>query len=118
MFTNLGKAGYGCVIKNAQGAIVAAIHGSFPGISNPSIAEALGMREALNWIKELQVTNIILESDALLIIEALNSSTSYSSFVGLIIEDCRLFALQIQSLSFVCVKRSANQLFKRSGFFV
>lgn len=112
IFSSKGYAGFGCIIRDHLGYVIAATHGRLPGIQNPSLAEALGIREALSWIKSLNLSNILVESDALLIVKALNSfSPDSSSSVGLIVEDCISLALEIHCFFlFVFVRRSANQV--------
>ncbi|XP_073133745.1 uncharacterized protein [Henckelia pumila] len=78
IFNLLGKAGYGCIIRNNAGLVVAAIYGCLPGIKNPSIAKAMAIREALSWIKDLRLSSVIVESDAFLIVDALNSTITDS----------------------------------------
>lgn len=67
------------------------------------------VREALSWIKELHLSNIIVESGSLLIINALNNYVNDSSSLGLIVDDGKNMDMDIQSCSFVFVSRSANQ---------
>lgn len=102
IFSSLNKAGYGCIIRNHIGAVVAAIHGNLPGISNTSLAEAMGIRDALSWINDLHISNVIFESDALLIVEVLNSKTPDFSTTGPVSEDCKILSLDIQSV-FLCL---------------
>ncbi|XP_073130840.1 uncharacterized protein [Henckelia pumila] len=90
--------------------VVGAIHGCILGIQNPAIAEALGIREALSWLKELDYYHFQIESDAKIVIDALNSSVSDHSSLGLLIEDCKLLVEEFQSCLFYFVRRSANQV--------
>ncbi|XP_073312473.1 uncharacterized protein [Primulina huaijiensis] len=85
-----GHAGYGCIIRNRLGSVLGAIHGILPGIRNPSVAEVLGIREVLSWIKDLALSHVLIEFDALSIVNGLNSSIPNSSSVGLILEDCKI----------------------------
>lgn len=54
----------------------------------------LSVREALNWLKDLQFQNIVVESGAQLVIDALKSNSPDASSLGLILEYCSLFALE------------------------
>ncbi|XP_073153865.1 uncharacterized protein [Henckelia pumila] len=101
---------YGCIIRDHRGIVVGAIHGCIPGIQNPAIAEALGIREALNWLKELDYHHFQIESDAKIVIDALNSSVSDQSSLGLLIEYCKLLIEDFQSCLFYFNRRSANQV--------
>ena len=52
---------------------------------------------------------MVFESDSQMLINALNSSLSDSSYVGLLVEDYKSLAKGIRNCIFVFVKRSANQ---------
>ena len=47
------------------GEMAAATNGILSGLHPPHVAEALGMREVLSWLKELNVQEIEIESDSL-----------------------------------------------------
>ncbi|XP_073138351.1 uncharacterized protein [Henckelia pumila] len=101
--------GFGCIIRDSHGIVLAATQGRMHGNNDPAMAQALAIHEALSWIKNLHLSTIIMESDALLIIEALNRTDQDSSNLGLIIEDCKLLARDVSSCSFSFARRSANQ---------
>ncbi|XP_073137691.1 uncharacterized protein [Henckelia pumila] len=109
IFNSPPRMRFGCIIRDSVGEAVAAVHGCFPGVFDPRTAEALSIREALSWLKDLSYSNIMVESDALTLIEALKKRSPDDSYVGLIIEDCRFLALELNSCSFIFVRRSANQ---------
>ncbi|XP_073121701.1 uncharacterized protein [Henckelia pumila] len=108
-FTNPPRMGYGCVIRDSFGEVKAAIQGCFHGAFNPTVAEALGVREALSWIKELHLPKVIVESDAQLVINALQRKDLDVSSLGLLVEDCRFLASELHTCSFSFVRRSANR---------
>ena len=53
MFASQGKIGIGCVIRNSQGGFLAARCVGVAGNFGAKEVEALGIREALRWMKEL-----------------------------------------------------------------
>lgn len=77
---------------------------------NPTIAEALSIREALGWLKSLDSTHIIVKSNAPLVIEALNNLQSDISTLSLIVEICKIIARDFSSWCFGFVYRSTNQV--------
>jgi ribonuclease HI len=103
-------SGYGCVVRNDSGTFVSCMHGPLQGASSPYMAEALSVREALSWLKNNQVTNVIVESDCLNVISALNKSKSDSSHLGLVLNDCRTLAMGFNHCKFCFAKRSANSV--------
>ncbi|XVF30864.1 hypothetical protein REPUB_Repub16aG0094500 [Reevesia pubescens] len=44
--------GYGCIIRDDQGGMIAAKNGLSTGIMDPLLAEAMSCREALSWLKD------------------------------------------------------------------
>lgn len=113
------KAGIGCVLRNHLGEFIAAGQNVFLGLEDPSLAEAMAVREALSWVKNLSLCNVLFESDALLVVKALNESSKDISYFGQVIDDCRS-ANQVVMLSSILqegqcfsichVRRSANQV--------
>ncbi|XP_073120389.1 uncharacterized protein [Henckelia pumila] len=108
LFTKPPHMGFECLLRNSGGTVLAAIHGRILGFHEPTIAEEKGIREALRWIKRQQLSHIIFESDSLLFINALQDSSPNLFHLGLIVDDCKYLARDLQSCSFVFVKRSAN----------
>ncbi|XP_073119607.1 uncharacterized protein [Henckelia pumila] len=109
VFKDPPRMGYGCIIRDSSGVVIKAICGCFPGIFTSIMAEAMSIREALSWLKELNISNVIVESDALLVVNAFHSSAIDVSGVGLLMEDCRFLASELLSCSLSFVYRSANQ---------
>lgn len=101
--------GFGCIVRNSLGVVVDAVFGNLAGSFSPSLAEALTVREALSWLLSLDFSDIVIESDALVVVEALNNLVSDSSSLGLVVEDCKILASHFSSCHFVFVYRSANQ---------
>ncbi|XP_060965209.1 uncharacterized protein LOC133034186 [Cannabis sativa] len=57
------------------------------GVIQPFVAEALGVKEALSWIKEKGWIGVHVESDCLMVIQALRSATNMISLFGSIVND-------------------------------
>nr|GMD12674.1 uncharacterized protein LOC109155154 [Ipomoea batatas] len=99
--------GMGFILRNHEGAFVAAKNIKWYGIYHSKEAEAIGVREALKWLKIMELDTVIIESDALLVTQGINGVCGVSSF-DLILEDIRKLAKGFSCISFVFVKRSAN----------
>ncbi|CAI9755784.1 unnamed protein product [Fraxinus pennsylvanica] len=110
IFENQGKAGLGLVIRDELGSFVAARIVPVQGIVDPLIAEALGVREALSWIKSSSFEVRTVELDALMVYTALQNKGVDNSYFGAIIEECRLLARDLPNLNFHWVRRLANQV--------
>lgn len=70
----------------------------------------MGIREALSWIKDKSLTNVIVETDCLVAIQAIRSSEQMLSYFGRIIERCKTLLRKLEDKGVILrfVKRSAN----------
>ncbi|KAL2553662.1 uncharacterized protein Fot_07281 [Forsythia ovata] len=93
-----------------MGSFVAAKIAPVRGITDPLIAEVLGVREALSWLKDRFPEVQIIEMDALLVYNALQQNEVDNSYFGLLIEECRLLSSDMPNIKFNWVKKSANQV--------
>ena len=80
--------GFDYIIRNENGELIGVKNGHKTGSDNILEAEALSYREALLWIKDKGLANIIFKSDSQLLVRAINMPFFYSSTMGLILQDC------------------------------
>ncbi|XP_050238335.1 uncharacterized protein LOC126687821 [Mercurialis annua] len=103
-FSNSQGTGLGIVVRDSNGVVVQARQVRLSCNISPRAAEAMGIREALSWLKDCQ--NLIIESDAMdVILEIRNPELSEDILIG----DCAYLAKQLSNVSFNFVRRSANQ---------
>ncbi|KAH9648318.1 reverse transcriptase domain-containing protein [Citrus sinensis] len=107
-FSSSGKISYGAVIRNSDGAFIAARSDSFIGSFGAREAEAIGVREILSWLKGLPVFPVIVEMDSLQVFNALTIASFSPNGFDLIIDDCRALAQFLGDVTFSFVRRSAN----------
>ncbi|CAI9780999.1 unnamed protein product [Fraxinus pennsylvanica] len=100
IFENKGKSRLGLVIRDDLGSFVAANVVPVQGIVDPLIAETLGVREALSWIKSKFSRVQTIEMDALLVYSALQNDGVDNSYLGILIEECRLLAKELLNVKF------------------
>lgn len=110
VFEAQGKVGFGFVIRNDLGHFLHARNGSISAPLDPLLAEAISCREALSWIKDAGLSNVCVEADSLILILALRGDFSDSSYIGSVIQDCKILAQDILGVNFRFVFRSANQV--------
>ena len=79
---------------------------------SPEVAEAIGVKEALSWIKAQGWSKVELESDSLLVVQSIRSFTEMPSYFGQIVSDCRhlLSSLNQHFVSLKFVRHSANRV--------
>ncbi|KAM6547197.1 hypothetical protein CsatB_018873 [Cannabis sativa] len=102
------KHGFGCVVRNADGILIAAFAGVKPGRVSPELAEIMGIMEALSWLKNHSYTQAIVETDSLVCAEAIRSAEVFVSSFGSVVEDCKKIFKSLFNVSLLFVKRSAN----------
>uniref|UniRef100_A0A803Q693 RNase H type-1 domain-containing protein n=1 Tax=Cannabis sativa TaxID=3483 RepID=A0A803Q693_CANSA len=78
-------------------------------IFDDSRSEAMGIREALSWLKDKPFQQVCVESDSLVSVQAINSSVVMYSAFGLIVQDCKSLLDSMNNVSLRFVKRSANR---------
>jgi hypothetical protein len=81
------KISIGVIVRNHEGGVIAMMNETINFIQDPVTAEALAARRAVEFSRMLGVGELILEGDALQIVEALQSEDGGRSLYGIIIED-------------------------------
>lgn len=59
------------------------------GNVEPEISETTGIKEALSWIYRHSWSNVVMETDSVVCVQAINSNMFMPSQFGLLIQDCR-----------------------------
>ncbi|KAL8521752.1 hypothetical protein ACS0TY_012047 [Phlomoides rotata] len=67
--------GFGMILRDEEGEFVAARTIVLVGCVTVDVGEAMGFYEALLWLKDLGIENVIVEGDVKLIVDAINSPT-------------------------------------------
>lgn len=65
---------YACIVRDDKGSLIEARSKCSRGRTSADLAEAIGIREALSWVKNEGISNIVVESDCLQIVQAIQSS--------------------------------------------
>lgn len=106
--TATGKMGVGVIIRDAEGLVLASLCSTLPSITNPTIAEAIAAWKAAELCHAMGLQRVILEGDALTIVQGLQQETPSWCQYGLLLEDTRsiLHSLPFWKVTHVC--REAN----------
>lgn len=77
----------------------------------PENAEAIGVREALSWIKEQQIGNVLVETNCL-VVQAIRSFDIPLSYFGKLIEECKTLLSELKGRNVIIkfVKHSVNKV--------
>ncbi|XP_060964479.1 uncharacterized protein LOC133033585 [Cannabis sativa] len=107
-FDRDSKHGFGCVVRDNNGELLSVIASFKNGKVSPELAEIMGIREALSWLKSNNYTRAVIESDSLVCVEAIRSAERFASGFGLVVEECKKMFKSLSNVSLFFVKRSAN----------
>ncbi|KAJ8773831.1 hypothetical protein K2173_008294 [Erythroxylum novogranatense] len=101
--------GMGMILRDSNGRGMMGQMRTIPGTDDPALGKALTFREALSWLKRTQARCDIMESDSLLLINALQSTSFDFSYFGAIVQDCKHLLSLLPSMAIQFVRKSANQ---------
>lgn len=108
IFAEREEYGFGLIARDSEGELRQAETKIFKGIVSSVVAEAMAIKEALSWIDRMRWSKVSLESDCLVVIQAIRSKVKMRSCLGGIIEECRWYLKSLNKVSLYFVKRSAN----------
>lgn len=107
-FDEQNAYGIGLIAWDCTGALLEAKMKLFQGNARPEFAEAMAIKEALSWTMRWGELKVVIESDCLVVIQAIRSKALMRSSFGGIIMECRKHFIQSNNLELYFVKRSAN----------
>uniref|UniRef100_A0A803QBL9 RNase H type-1 domain-containing protein n=1 Tax=Cannabis sativa TaxID=3483 RepID=A0A803QBL9_CANSA len=87
---------------------VALFYFMLTGTVTPELAEAMGVREALSWLKRKGWHRVTIETDCLIVVQALRSPLPMFSYFGSVISDCKTLLKDVNDVFILFVKRSDN----------
>ena len=73
-------------------------------------AEAVGVLEALIWVYELNIQNVIIETDSMLTVQAINKHSENLLEVGNVLRECCSLLSTRQDISISFVRKQANNV--------
>lgn len=102
----------GMVLRDHRGTFIMGRTSCAMSPSSVFEAEAIGVREALSWIKMLQLHHckIQLETDSLLVVQGVKSSGVNLLEVGEVLEQCRKLLSELSETSIHFVRNRANRV--------
>jgi probable phosphoglycerate mutase len=105
---NPGPAGWGALIRDDSGAVVAELYGAIPHATN-NVAEYQGLLAALRWCREHAASAVEIRSDSLLLVQQMRGVYKVKN-EGLkpLHGAARLLAHEIGRVTFQHVPRAQN----------
>ncbi|XP_073026701.1 uncharacterized protein [Primulina eburnea] len=110
IFTDNNTFGLSSVLRDENGEFMACRVQHGPG--NPMVKECefLALLNAITWIKEMNMTNVIFELDAKTIVDVIKSSDHDTMEFGFLVHQCKHLINQGTSFSVQFAYRQANAL--------
>jgi ribonuclease HI len=97
-------------VCDAQGQFVKAYTRRFKGKPEIAEAEASGVLEALQWLRQEQLSNVQIETDCLQVVQAIHNKSRNNTEFGVVIELCRSLLYLIPNCKVSHVRRQANRV--------
>ncbi|KAL0006371.1 hypothetical protein SO802_013932 [Lithocarpus litseifolius] len=109
-FDNGAVSGYGAVILNVNGEVMAALLAKGGAVGDSEEVEVMACQKALEFDVDAAFTEVILERDNAMVLKMISQAQPNFSRLGLIYEDIWCLAVGFRSISVNYVRRSANNV--------
>ncbi|XP_042958139.1 uncharacterized protein LOC122293700 [Carya illinoinensis] len=104
------RVGIGLVARDHEGKVLVTKQFLVSCIPDPLLAEALGAFQAASLAKDLEFSPVILEGDALRIVNGINQQVERWDRVGMVMYDTSLVLSSLCQWSMAFVRRCGNQM--------
>ena len=105
VFSNTYSSGFGAIIRNGMGEVIAGLSARGPYVASSEEGEVLACRKALEFAVDAGFREIVLEGDNATVMKSLMSPRVNRSRLGHIYKDIRTLATSFRSVTVSCVKR-------------
>ncbi|KAM6583799.1 hypothetical protein CsatB_010801 [Cannabis sativa] len=109
IFASDGRFGAAGVARDSQGRFIEGFTVLRVGCVDSAMAELVGVKEALSWIKRKHWGPVEIETDSLVVVQAIQSTVDIPSPFGLQVAVCRSLLADLSLVSINFVKRSVNK---------
>ncbi|XP_060961840.1 uncharacterized protein LOC133032039 [Cannabis sativa] len=109
LFPQDNSYGFGIVARDSSGGLIEAKTWYSGGVYDAEVVEAMGVKEALSWIKSNNWSDVEIETDSMLTVQGIRSNHSLNSIFGLIIHDCQILLSSLNNVRICFIRRSANR---------
>ncbi|KAL0011066.1 hypothetical protein SO802_006174 [Lithocarpus litseifolius] len=110
VFGEAKRTGFGAIIRNDKGAVMAAMSAGGPPVSSSNEAELLACRKAVEFATDAGFSELVIEGDNSNVLKALSSSLADRSLLGNVADDVRQLAYGLRWVKFSCIRRGGNRV--------
>ncbi|KAK9993632.1 hypothetical protein SO802_023335 [Lithocarpus litseifolius] len=108
IYDNGAVSGYGAVIRNVNGEVVAALSAKGGAVGDSEEVEVMACRKTLKFAVDAGFMEVILEGENATVLKTISYAQPNFSLLVLIYEDIWCLAAGFRSISVNCVRCSAN----------
>ncbi|KAL0004681.1 hypothetical protein SO802_012242 [Lithocarpus litseifolius] len=110
MFVDTTSSGFGAVIRNFRGDVMAAMTAKGPAVQCSEEAELLACQKAMEFAIDAGFTDLIVEGDSVNAMRSIISVKEIQSALGHVIGDFRHLMGALGRISVSCTKRNGNRV--------
>ncbi|KAK9994531.1 hypothetical protein SO802_024234 [Lithocarpus litseifolius] len=110
VFGKAKRTGFGAIIRNDKGVVMAAMSAGGPPVSSSDEAELLACRKAVEFATDAGFSELVIEGDNSNVLKALSSSLADRSLLGNVVDDVRQLAYGLRWVKFSCIRRGGNRV--------
>ncbi|XP_074374335.1 uncharacterized protein LOC141714732 [Apium graveolens] len=108
IFEDQEASGIGLIARDHYGRLLLAKTRCYREVMQPSLVEAIAIKEALSWAKNWSDTAVTIESDCLAVVQLIRSATPMRSRLGQVVMECRELIYELNNVKLYFIKRSVN----------
>ena len=108
MFVEAKRTGFGAIIRNDKGEVMAAMSAGGTQVSSREEAELLACRKAVEFATDARFFELVIEGDNSNVMKALSSSSVDQSLLGNVVDDVRHLVCGMHWVNFSYIRRGGN----------
>ena len=108
VFVEAKRTGFGAIMRNDKGEVMAAMSVGGPQVSSSEEAKLLACRKAVEFATDVGFSKLVIEGDNSNVIKALSSSSVDQSLLGNVVDDVRHLVCGMHWVNFSCIRRGDN----------
>ena len=108
VFVEAKRTGFGAIMRNDKGEVMAAMSVGGPQVSSSEEAKLLACRKAVEFATDVGFSELVIEGDNINVIKALSSSSVDQSLLGNVVDDVRHLVCGMHWVNFSCIRRGDN----------
>ena len=109
VFVEAKRTGFGAIMRNDKGEVMAAMSVGGPQVSSSEEAKLLACRKAVEFATDVGFSKLVIEGDNSNVIKALSSSSVDQSLLGNVVDDVRHLVCGMHWVNFSCIRRGDNR---------